>query len=70
AVADAYVLGHLPQFAAFRQAHAQKVDLPTYPFEHRQYWFSDHREHRDPQLTQAPARRTQAVRLLEDGKIE
>ncbi|PRC51197.1 hypothetical protein C6A85_65370, partial [Mycobacterium sp. ITM-2017-0098] len=28
AVADAYVLGHLPQFAAFRQAHAQKVDLP------------------------------------------
>ncbi|PRC50106.1 hypothetical protein C6A85_71230, partial [Mycobacterium sp. ITM-2017-0098] len=42
AVADAYVLGHLPQFAAFRQAHAQKVDLPTYPFEHRQYWFSDH----------------------------
>ena len=39
AVADAYVLGHLPEFAAFRQAHARKLDLPTYPFEHRQYWY-------------------------------
>ena len=49
AVADAYVLGHLPDFAAFRQAHARKLDLPTYPFEHRQYWFRDNRERPDQQ---------------------
>ncbi len=68
AVADAYVLGHLPEFAAFRQAHARKLDLPNYPFEHRQYWFRDNREHTDQQ--QHLAARTQAVRLLEDGRIE
>ena len=68
AVADAYVLGHLPEFAAFRQAHARKLDLPTYPFEHRQYWFRDNREQTDQQ--QHLAARTQAVRLLEDGRIE
>lgn len=70
AVADAYVVGHVPQFAALREVHARKVDLPTYPFEHRQYWFSDHREHRDPKQTQTAGPRTQAVGLLEDGKIE
>ena len=39
ALADAYVSGHLPDFAAFGQAHARKLDLPTYPFERRQYWY-------------------------------
>jgi acyl transferase domain-containing protein/D-arabinose 1-dehydrogenase-like Zn-dependent alcohol dehydrogenase/acyl carrier protein len=68
AVADAYVLGHLPEFAALRQAHARKLDLPTYPFEHRQYWYRDNREQPN-QLQHVPAR-TQAVRLLEDGRIE
>lgn len=68
AVADAYVLGHLPDFAAFRQAHARKLDLPTYPFERRQYWFRDNQDPAKPQ--QHPAARTQAVRLLEDGRIE
>ncbi len=68
AVADAYVMGHQPEFAAFRQAHARKVDLPTYPFERRQYWFRDNRERPDqqPQL----AARTHAVHLLENGRIE
>lgn len=72
AVADAYVLGHVPDFAAFRQPHARKLDLPTYPFERRQYWFSDNRNgDRDSATPQAPvAARTQAVQLLEDGKIE
>jgi acyl transferase domain-containing protein/NADPH:quinone reductase-like Zn-dependent oxidoreductase/acyl carrier protein len=70
AVADAYVLGHVPQFAALREAHARKVDLPTYPFEHRQYWFSDHRENRNQQQSQPSGPRTQTVRLLEDGRIE
>ncbi|MDZ4267846.1 MAG: SDR family NAD(P)-dependent oxidoreductase, partial [Mycobacterium sp.] len=59
---------HVPQFAAFRQARAAKIDLPTYPFEHRQYWFNDSRTTK--QQKQAPGPRTEAVRLLEDGRIE
>ncbi|MGH3723533.1 MAG: type I polyketide synthase [Mycobacterium sp.] len=69
AVADAYVLGHLPNFGAFRQTHARKVDLPAYPFEHRQYWFSENRESANPQQS-VGGPRTQSVRLLEDGRIE
>ncbi|HEX2285339.1 MAG TPA: type I polyketide synthase, partial [Mycobacterium sp.] len=75
AVADAYVLGHLPEFAAFRQAHARKLDLPTYPFEHRQYSFRDNRadnldDSRDRVGQQQHlAARTEAIRLLEDGRI-
>ncbi|ORA39102.1 type I polyketide synthase [Mycobacterium aquaticum] len=68
AVADAYVLGHVPTFAAFRQPDARKRDLPTYPFEHRQYWYRDNRD--QPNQQQHVAARTQAVRLLEDGRIE
>ncbi|MCV7412129.1 polyketide synthase [Mycobacterium florentinum] len=68
AVAEAYVLGHLPDFDTFRRPHAHKLDLPTYPFEHRRYWFRDNQEPvgQQPQLSA----RTQAVRLLEDGRIE
>jgi acyl transferase domain-containing protein/acyl carrier protein len=69
AVADAYVLGHLPDFGAFRQAHARKLDLPTYPFERRQYWYRDNRE-RPNQQQHLGGPRTEAVRLLEDGRIE
>ncbi|WAJ43665.1 SDR family NAD(P)-dependent oxidoreductase [Mycobacterium sp. Aquia_216] len=68
AVADAYVLGHLPEFTAFRHADARKLDLPTYPFERRQYWFRDNQDSVSQQ--QQPSARTQAVRLLEDGRIE
>ncbi len=76
AVADAYVLGHLPEFAAFWPPHAAKLDLPTYPFEHRQYWFRDNRDPDGHQPGQQQpgqhslASRTQAVGLLEDGRIE
>jgi acyl transferase domain-containing protein/NADPH:quinone reductase-like Zn-dependent oxidoreductase/acyl carrier protein len=69
AVADAYVLGHLPEFAAFRQPDARKLDLPAYPFEHREYWFRDDRE-RPEQPQHVSGARTQAVRLLEDGGLE
>ncbi|MDY6996397.1 MAG: SDR family NAD(P)-dependent oxidoreductase [Actinomycetota bacterium] len=70
ALADAYVLGHLPDFAALRRPGAGKLDLPTYPFEHRQYWFSDSRDQTDrPEQRHQPASRTEAVRLLEDGRI-
>ena len=70
AVADAYVLGHLPDFAAFRQAHARKLDLPTYPFERRQYWYRDNRATSSPNQQPHLGARTEAVRLLEDGRIE
>ncbi len=67
ALADAYVLGHLPDFGAVRQGPARKLDLPTYPFQHRQYWYSEKRV-RPTQQTNAV--RTEAARLLEDGRIE
>ena len=66
ALANAYIAGHLPDFGALRQEPAHKLDLPTYPFQHRQYWFREKRV----QPTQSDAKRTEAVRLLEDGRIE
>ena len=70
ALGDAYISGHLPDFGAVVGA-ADKLDLPTYPFQHREYWFSEKRV-RPTQRTsnQAQAMRTEAVRLLEDGRIE
>ncbi|MGV0790798.1 SDR family NAD(P)-dependent oxidoreductase [Mycolicibacterium sp. XJ1819] len=75
ALADAYVLGHLPDFAALGEDRARTVDLPTYPFEHRRYWFSDNQtgDRDDDAATDrdtagGPAR-TEAVRLLEEGRI-
>ena len=43
ALADAYVAGQLPDFAAVGPQPARKLDLPGYPFQHRQYWFRDTR---------------------------
>jgi acyl transferase domain-containing protein/acyl carrier protein len=68
AVADAYILGHEPDFAAFRRANARKLDLPTYPFEHRQYWFNDSQNKQAQPQSRGP--QTETVRLLEDGRIE
>ncbi|WP_421844330.1 type I polyketide synthase [Mycobacterium sp.] len=65
ALANTYVAGHLPNFAVLAQHPARKLDLPTYPFQHRQYWFST-----QVQPTTADPARTEAVRLLEDGRIE
>ncbi|MGD9621705.1 MAG: type I polyketide synthase [Mycolicibacterium sp.] len=76
AVADAYVLGHQPHFAAFRHGQARKLDLPTYPFEHRQYWYSDNRAAGSGNLDQPDDRqrgrapRTDTIRMLEDGQFE
>ena len=70
ALANAYVAGHLPDFAALQgvlqQGPAHKLDLPTYPFQHRQFWYRETRV----RPTQSDAMRTESVRLLEDGRIE
>ncbi|OIN82094.1 type I polyketide synthase [Mycobacterium malmoense] len=68
ALADAYALGHLPDFGTVI-GPARKLDLPTYPFQHRQYWYKDERE-RPNQQQHTGGARTEAVRLLEDGRIE
>ncbi len=68
ALADAYVLGLHPDFGAVSSSTARLLDLPTYPFEHRRYWFRD-----DTERTEAPKEkgpRTAAVALLEDGRID
>jgi acyl transferase domain-containing protein/acyl carrier protein len=66
ALANAYVAGHQPDFSALARGQARKLDLPTYPFQHRQYWFRDKRG----APTRTEAARTEAVQLLEDGRIE
>jgi acyl transferase domain-containing protein/acyl carrier protein len=68
AVADVYVLGHLPEFGAVRQAQAQKIDLPTYPFEHRQYWYRENRIL--PNQNSHVETTSETVRLLEEGRID
>ncbi|SPM31688.1 type I polyketide synthase [Mycobacterium terramassiliense] len=67
ALADAYVLGHLPDFGAV-SGPARKLDLPTYPFQHREYWYRDNRER--PNQQQNIVVSTHAVQLLEEGRIE
>ncbi len=68
ALADAYALGALPDFGAVQHGPARKLDLPTYPFQHRQYWF---RENRELPTQQAHTGSTsESVRLLEDGRLE
>jgi acyl transferase domain-containing protein/acyl carrier protein len=66
ALADAYVLGHLPDFGAVL-GPARKLDLPTYPFQHREYWFRDKRVR---PTNQSHGARSEAIRLLEDDRIE
>lgn len=68
AVADAYVAGHLPDFAALAPAVRHGLDLPAYPFEHRRYWFTDKRVR--PTAGTIGGASTETVRLLEDGRIE
>ena len=61
ALANAYVAGHLPDFGALVQQPARKLDLPTYPFQHRQYWFSTARAHQ-PHTLPPPHRSRPAAR--------
>lgn len=69
ALADAYVLGYLPDFDALRRGPQRKLDLPGYPFQHRQYWFSDNRGS-SAQQPHHDGPRTETIRLLEDGRID
>ena len=33
-----YVAGHRPEFAALHHRPRRRLELPTYPFQHRRYW--------------------------------
>ena len=68
ALADAYALGHQPDFDGVLHGSARKLDLPTYPFQHRQYWFRENREL--PTQQSHVSATSETMRLLEDGKIE
>src|SRR5580693_5029369 len=68
ALADAYVMGHLPDFGAVLRGPARKLDLPTYPFQHRQYWYRENREL--PTQQSHVTATSETVRLLEDGRLE
>ena len=70
ALANAYTFGHLPDFGALQQRPAGKLDLPTYPFQHRQYWFREKRVRPTQSFDETQAMRTETIRLLEDGRIE
>ena len=70
ALAGAYIAGHLPDFSALSARPAHKVDLPPYPFEHRQYWFAHQQTEAERAPTRDNAARTEAVQLLEDGRID
>jgi len=65
ALGQLYVAGYRPDFAT-RLPRGRTLDLPTYPFQRRHYWF--------PQSpvsdTASDATRTDTVRLLEEGRIE
>ena len=47
------------------RAKGRKVDLPTYPFQHRKFWYST-----SPTSGPTDAARTETVRLLEEGRID
>lgn len=70
ALATTYTAGHLPDFAAVRPGSAHNVDLPTYPFQRKAYWFRDERVAPTATAHMGGGATTEAVRLLEDGRID
>lgn len=66
ALAAAYVAGHRPDFAAYQHGRGRKVDLPTYPFQSRAYWYEETRGHG----ARTDAVRTETIRLLEEERVE
>jgi acyl transferase domain-containing protein len=59
ALATAYVTGHRLDFASHRRRPRQSLDLPTYPFQRRAYWFPTTRT----QLPSGPAPAAQPAPL-------
>ncbi|CAM5707027.1 type I polyketide synthase [Mycolicibacterium aubagnense] len=70
ALATTYTAGHLPDFAAVRPGSTHKFDLPTYPFQRKTYWFRDERVAPTALAHNGGGATTEAVRLLEDGRID
>ena len=68
AVADAYVLGHLPDFAAFQRRTRGSSTYPPTRSSIASTGFAT--SGRPPANDSTSAARTEAVRLLEDGRIE
>src|SRR5262249_17449074 len=54
ALGTAYTTGHQLDFAGRRSRPYRSLDLPTYPFQRRAYWFPTTR-------TQAPSRQAQVI---------
>ena len=67
ALGQVYVAGARPDFdTIYTSMSRHKLDLPTYPFQHRPYWYGEGRAYAAP----TDAMRTETVRLLEDGRLE
>ncbi|HJT93896.1 MAG TPA: SDR family NAD(P)-dependent oxidoreductase, partial [Mycobacterium sp.] len=66
AVAAAYVAGHRPDFGAYHHGSGRKVDLPTYAFQHRRYWFD---VKSGGSSSDGDGVRTETMRLLEEDRI-
>ena len=66
ALAQCYVAGHRPDVTASSPTAGRKVDLPTYPFQHRTYWFTSTAD-KHP-ANGSPG--TETLRLLEEGKFD
>ncbi|ABM11841.1 type I polyketide synthase [Mycolicibacterium vanbaalenii] len=66
ALAQAYVAGHRPETAARQHGRGRLLDLPTYPFQHRAYWFPQ------GQARTAPTDpvHTETVRFLDEERID
>ncbi|MGV0850694.1 type I polyketide synthase [Mycolicibacterium phlei] len=69
AVANLYIAGDRPDFAALT-GPARKLDLPTYPFQHRQYWYREKKVLPRHTTSVGDGARTETVALLEDGRFE
>ncbi|ETW23730.1 hypothetical protein MGAST_12675 [Mycobacterium gastri 'Wayne'] len=65
AVAALFVAGHRPGHTKYEQGSGRKIDLPTYPFQHRDYWYEKSNARAGP----TEAVRSETVRLLEGGRF-
>jgi thioester reductase-like protein len=70
ALAQLYVAGSRPDFRALAGPH-RTVDLPTYPFQHRYFWFEQKHSNNAPTGPGEESTATsEVVRLLEEEKLD